>query len=232
MLSVRSGKSRGATRLDWLDSRHTFSFADYYDPAAMGFSVLRVINDDIVAPGAGFPTHPHRDMEIITWVLDGALEHHDSMGNGSIIRPGDAQRMSAGRGVTHSEMNPSRSEPVRLLQIWLLPERPGITPGYDQRNFAETERRGRLRLVVSPDGAEGSITIHQDARMYAGLLDRRSSTEQEIADRRKGWLQVARGSVAVNGTDLKEGDGAALTNETHIAIQARDDSEVLLFDLP
>jgi redox-sensitive bicupin YhaK (pirin superfamily) len=232
MLSVRKSESRGQTRMSWLDSRHTFSFADYYDPAAMGFSVLRVINDDTVAPGAGFPTHPHRDMEILTWVLAGALEHRDSMGNGSIIRPGDAQRMTAGRGVTHSEMNPSRDAAVRLLQIWLLPDRRGLAPGYEQRNFAQSDRRGRLRLIVSPGGEDGSITIHQDTRVYAGLLDAGASLAQDLRQERRAWLQVARGSVVANGTRLHEGDGAAIENESRLAIEATTDSEVLLFDLP
>ncbi len=232
MLTVRRSDSRGATRFNWLDSRHTFSFGEYYDPAAMGFSVLRVINDDVVVPGAGFPTHPHSDMEIITWVLSGALEHRDSLGNGSIIRPGDAQRMTAGTGVTHSEMNPSRSEPVRLLQIWLLPNRRGLAPGYEQRNFTEADRRGRLRLIVSPDGNDGAITIHQDASVYTGLLDADRSVHHELRAGRKAWLQVARGSVALNGQELNEGDGAAIEHERKIAIKAAKDSEVLLFDLP
>ncbi len=232
MLQIRRGDSRGATRLDWLESRHTFSFGDYYDPEAMGFSVLRVINDDLVAPAAGFQTHPHRDMEIVTWVLSGALEHRDSLGNGSIIRPGDAQRMSAGTGVTHSEMNPSSAEPVRLLQIWLLPDRRGLAPGYEQRNFTESERRGRLRLIVSPDGADGSVRIHQDARVYAALLERASSAVHRMDPARKAWVQVARGSLMVNGAELIEGDGAALEDEANVALEAAKDSEVLLFDLP
>jgi redox-sensitive bicupin YhaK (pirin superfamily) len=232
MLSSRKSEERGVTRLDWLDSRHTFSFGDYYDPAAMGFSVLRVINDDVVAARAGFPTHPHRDMEIITWVLSGALEHRDSLGNGSIIRPGDAQRMTAGRGVTHSEFNPSPDEPVRLLQVWILPDRRGLTPGYEQRNFAEADRRGRLRQIVSPDGADGSITIHQNARVYAGLLEAGAPTEQSLKPTRKAWLHIARGTVQANGMRLSEGDGAAIENEARIVIAATENSEVLLFDLP
>jgi redox-sensitive bicupin YhaK (pirin superfamily) len=232
MLSSRKSEERGVTRLDWLDSRHTFSFGDYYDPAAMGFSVLRVINDDVVAARAGFPTHPHRDMEIITWVLSGALEHRDSLGNGSIIRPGDAQRMTAGRGVTHSEFNPSPDEPVRLLQVWILPDRRGLTPGYEQRNFAEADRRGRLRQIVSPDGADGSITIHQNARVYAGLLEAGAPTEQRLKPTRKAWLHIARGTVQANGMRLSEGDGAAIENEARIVIAATENSEVLLFDLP
>ncbi len=231
MLLIRKSGERGLTRLDWLDSRHTFSFGEYYDPAAMGFSVLRVINDDVVAPGAGFPTHPHRDMEIITWVLSGALEHRDSLGNGSIIRPGDAQRMTAGTGIMHSEFNPSPDEPVRLLQIWILPDRQGLRPGYEQHNFTEADRRGRLCQIVSPDGAEGSITIHQDARVYASLLDAGAFIEQSLRPGRRAWLHIARGAVRANGTGLSEGDGAALEGEARIAIEGVEDSEVLLFDL-
>jgi redox-sensitive bicupin YhaK (pirin superfamily) len=231
MLLIRKSGERGLTRLDWLDSRHTFSFGEYYDPAAMGFSVLRVINDDVVAPGAGFPTHPHRDMEIITWVLSGALEHRDSLGNGSIIRPGDAQRMTAGTGIMHSEFNPSPDEPVRLLQIWILPDRQGLRPGYEQHNFTEADRRGRLCQIVSPDGAEGSITIHQDARVYASLLDAGAFIEQSLRPGRRAWLHIARGAVRANGTGLCEGDGAALEGEARIALEGVEDSEVLLFDL-
>jgi quercetin 2,3-dioxygenase len=232
MISVRKSEERGATRLDWLNSRHTFSFGDYHDPAAMGFSVLRVINEDAVTPRAGFPTHPHRDMEIVTWVLAGALEHRDSLGNGSVIRPGDAQRMTAGSGITHSEFNPSAAEPVHFLQIWILPQRRGLAPGYDQRNFAESERHGRLRLIVSPDGADGSITIHQDARVYSGLLDVGSTAEHRLEVGRTAWLQVARGAVLINATRMQEGDGAAIENEARVAIEAKADSEVMLFDLP
>ena len=231
MLLIRKSGERGLTRLDWLDSRHTFSFGEYYDPAAMRFSVLRVINDDVVAPGAGFPTHPHRDMEIITWVLSGALEHRDSLGNGSIIRPSDAQRMTAGTGIMHSEFNPSPDEPVRLLQIWILPDRQGLRPGYEQHNFTEADRRGRLCQIVSPDGAEGSITIHQDARVYASLLDAGAFIEQSLRPGRRAWLHIARGAVRANGTGLSEGDGAALEGEARIAIEGVEDSEVLLFDL-
>ncbi|VVM08210.1 pirin family protein [Methylacidimicrobium tartarophylax] len=232
MFTVRRSEERGRTELDWLESRHTFSFDQYYDPAAMGFSVLRVLNDDRIAAGAGFPTHPHRDMEIVTWVLSGALEHRDSLGNGSIIRPGEAQRMTSGRGVTHSEFNPSPEEALHLLQIWLLPARRGLEPGYEQRNFPEAERQGRLRLIVSPDGADGSITIHQDARIYAGLLDMGSSWEAEIGPARHVWLQVARGAARANGHRLDEGDGAALVEEGRISIEGIAPAELLLFDLP
>ncbi|MHB8383004.1 MAG: pirin family protein [Candidatus Binataceae bacterium] len=232
MLTIRRADSRGHTQLDWLDSHHTFSFGDYYDPAAMGFSVLRVINDDIVAARGGFPTHPHNNMEIVTWVLSGALEHRDSMGNGSVIRPGDAQRMSAGTGITHSEFNASTAEPVHLLQMWLLPDRRGLAPGYEQRNFAESERRGRMRLVASPDGADGSVTIHQDARLYDGILGAGESIAHRLDGKRKGWLHVARGAVKVNDAALKTGDGAAIENESALKLAASEDSEVLLFDLP
>ncbi|MGC1676689.1 MAG: pirin family protein [Candidatus Binataceae bacterium] len=232
MLTIRKAGSRGHTLLDWLDSHHTFSFGDYYDPAAMGFSVLRVINDDVVAARGGFPTHPHNNMEIVTWVLSGALEHRDSMGNGSVIRPGDAQRMTAGTGVTHSEFNASKTEPVHLLQMWLLPDRRGLAPGYEQRNFAETERRGRMRLVASPDGADGSVTIHQDARLYDGILSAGESLAHPMDGKRKGWLHVARGAVKANDATLKAGDGAAIENESALKLAASEQSEVLLFDLP
>lgn len=232
MLTIRKAGSRGHTLLDWLDSWHTFSFGDYYDPAAMGFSVLRVINDDIVAARGGFPTHPHNNMEIVTWVLSGALEHRDSMGNGSVIRPGDAQRMTAGTGVTHSEFNASKAEPVHLLQMWLLPDRRGLTPGYEQRNFAEAERRGRMRLVASPDGADGSVTIHQDARLYDGVVNAGESIAHPMDGKRKGWLHVARGTIKANDVALKAGDGAAIENESALKLAASEQSEVLLFDLP
>jgi redox-sensitive bicupin YhaK (pirin superfamily) len=232
MLSIRKAEERGSTSIDWLDSKHTFSFGDYYDPATMGFSVLRVINEDRVIGGGGFPTHAHRDMEIVTWVLEGALEHRDSTGGGSVIRPGDAQRMSAGRGIRHSEFNASQTEPVHFLQIWLLPEKTGIAPGYEQRNFSEESRRGQLRLVASPDGALGSITINQDARIYDGILSRGESAKHEIAAGRRAYLQVARGRVAAGSTMLSAGDGAAIEKESSIEVRAEADSELLLFDLP
>lgn len=232
MIILRKADRRGHTALDWLDSHHTFSFGEYYDPAAMGFSVLRVINDDTVAPRGGFPTHPHKDMEIVTWVLAGVLEHRDSMGNGSVIRPGDAQRMSAGTGITHSEFNASPSEPVHFLQMWVLPARRGLTPGYEQRNFAKADRRGKMRLVASPDGAEGSITIHQDARLFDGILGAGESITQPLDPKRKGWLHVARGAVRVNDAALATGDGAAIEAEASLKIAAAKDSEILLFDLP
>ena len=232
MLTVRKSNERGRTKIDWLDSRHTFSFGDYYDATAMGFSVLRVINEDRVVGGGGFPTHGHRDMEIVTWVLEGALEHRDSIGNGSVIRPGDAQRMSAGCGIRHSEFNASRTDPVHFLQIWLLPARAGIDPGYEQRNFPESTRRGKLTIVASPDGADGSITIHQDARMYDGVFATDEATTHKIPGGRRAYLHVARGSIEANGVSMGEGDGAAIENEDSLAIAARAQTEVILFDLP
>lgn len=232
MLTIRKSEERGRTEIDWLESRHTFSFDRYYDPAWMGFSALRVINDDRIAAGEGFPTHPHRDMEIFTWVLSGALAHRDSLGHGSILRPGEAQRMTAGRGIAHSEFNPSPREPLHLLQIWILPERRGLDPGYERKEFPEAERYGRLRLLVSPDGVEGSIRIHQDVRISAGLFGARDAWEERLASGRRAWIQMARGAVRVNGDRLEEGDGAALAGEARIVIEGIDSAELLLFDLP
>jgi len=228
MIKIRKAEDRGHFDHGWLNTFHTFSFADYYDPTNMGFRTLRVINDDRVEPGAGFGMHGHRDMEIITYVLDGELGHKDSMGNGSVIRPGEVQRMSAGTGVRHSEVNPSPVQWLHLLQIWILPEREGITPGYEQKMFEKDERQGRLRLVASPDGADGSVTIHQDVRLYATLLD-----EQEVThtfdEKRYGWLHVARGVATLNGIEMRQGDGAAIADEKTITIGGT--GEVLLFDL-
>ncbi len=231
MMQLRRSPERGHFDHGWLDTLHTFSFADYYDPRHMHFRTLRVINEDRVAPGAGFPTHPHRDMEIVTYVLEGALQHRDSMGNGSVIRPGDVQRMSAGSGVTHSEYNASESEPVHLLQIWMLPERKGIPPSYEQKAFSEEERRGKLRLVASPDGRDGSVTIHQDNALYVALLGPGESVRHELAPNRHAWLQVARGRVTLNGTELAAGDGAAISQEKFVELRGVQDAEVLLFDL-
>ncbi len=230
MISARPGAERGHFNHGWLDTRHTFSFADYYDPAHMGFSVLRVINEDFVAPGKGFPTHGHRDMEIITWILEGALEHKDSLGSGSVIRPGDAQRMSAGTGIRHSEFNPSQSEQVHLLQIWLLPNRQGIAPGYEQTHFDDAALANRLCLIASPEGREGSVTIQQDARAYATRLNG-AELVHTLAPKRRAWLQVARGEVTLNGKPLAAGDGAAVENETTLRLTGRG-AEFLLFDLP
>src|ERR1041385_56490 len=213
MITIRQSDERGHLNHGWLDTYHTFSFDQYYDPAHMHFRSLRVINEDRVAAGRGFPTHSHRDMEIITYILSGALEHRDSMGNGSVIKPGDVQRMTAGTGVAHSEFNPDPSEPVHLLQIWILPNARNLTPGYEQKFFAADERQRRLRLIASPDGAEGAVTINQDARVYASLLPQGTSIEHELAANRHAWLQVARGSLDLNGTRLQPGDGAAINSE-------------------
>jgi redox-sensitive bicupin YhaK (pirin superfamily) len=228
MITIRKTDERGYFDHGWLQTHHTFSFADYYDEAFMGFRALRVINEDRIAPGHGFGRHGHRDMEIVTYVLSGALAHNDSMGTGSVIRPGEVQRMSAGTGVMHSEANASETEPVELLQIWLLPERRGITPGYEQKMFGE-ERLGRLRLVASRDGREGSVTIHQDAAIYASLLDGGSVTHA-FAPGRYGWLQLARGAAEVNGVRLAAGDGAAIADEASLTIEGQG-AELLLFDL-
>ena len=227
MIHIRKAADRGHFDHGWLDTYHSFSFADYFDPEFMGFRALRVINDDRVAPGRGFGMHGHRDMEIVTYVLDGALAHRDSMGNGSIIRPGEVQRMSAGTGVTHSEANPSDTDPLRLLQIWILPERRGDKPSYEQKMFTDAERRGALRLGASPDSRDGSVTIHQDVEIYASLID--GEVTHTFRPGRYGWLQVARGNVELNGNALKEGDGAAISEEESVTINGS--GEVLLFDL-
>jgi hypothetical protein len=231
MLTMRKAADRGHADFGWLDSRHTFSFGDYYDPRHMGFRALRVINEDVVRGGGGFATHPHRDMEIVTYVLAGALAHKDSMGNGSTILPDDVQRMSAGTGVTHSEHNASASEDVHLLQIWLLPAATGMAPSYEQRAFSREEKRGRLRLVGAADGREGAVTIHQDVALYATVLAPGERVSHALAPERHVWVQITRGRVTVNGTSLGAGDGAALSSEPHAEIAAQDDSELLLFDL-
>jgi len=231
MITIRKSEERGHFNLGWLDTYHTFSFDQYYDPAHMHFRSLRVINEDRVAPGKGFPTHSHRDMEIITYILSGALEHRDSMGNGSVIRPGDVQRMSAGTGVAHSEFNPSESEPVHLLQIWIMPRARNLPSSYEQKFFSEEDRRGRLRLVASEDGREGSVTIQRDARLYAATLEAGSTIEHQLADQRYAWIQVARGNLNVNGQELAQGDGAAVSDEQQLRIAAADEAELLLFDL-
>src|ERR1035438_8088184 len=231
MIVHRKASERGNSRLNWLDGRHTFSFNQYYDPAWMGFRTLRVINDDRIAPKGGFGTHPHRDMEIVTWVLDGVLRHKDSTGSEGEIRPGEAQRMSAGTGVFHSEFNGSTSEPLHLLQIWIEPAQQDTAPSYEQKAFTEAERRNRLRLIASPDGRDGSVTIGQDASIYNGLLDLGAAVELLVAPSRAAWVQVAKGAVTVNGLNLGEGDGAALSDETAVRITAREPTEVLVFDL-
>ena len=231
MIRIRRAAERGHADHGWLDTRHSFSFADYHDPEHMGYRSLRVINDDRVTPGAGFPTHPHRDMEIISYVVDGALEHRDSIGNGSVIRPGDIQRMTAGTGVRHSEFNPSDTEGGRFLQIWMVPEKVGLDPGYEQKHFPEAERRGRLRLAVSRDGREGSIRVHQDVEIYAGLLDGADRVTHNLARGRGAWIQVIRGRLRVGEHDLNEGDGAALDDEPSVSIDGAEQAELLLFDL-
>jgi quercetin 2,3-dioxygenase len=218
MLTVRKAEDRGHANHGWLDTHHTFSFADYHDRRFMGFGPLRVINDDTVAPGEGFPKHGHRDMEIISYVLEGGLQHEDSMGNGSVIRPGDVQRMSAGTGVMHSEYNASKDRPVHFIQIWVIPRGPGLPGGYEQRFFSEEEKRGRLRLVVSPDGLEGSVHLQQDVRVFAAVLEPGKSVQHRFQNRRNGWLHVARGAAEVNGTALKAGDGLAIDGESEIRI--------------
>jgi quercetin 2,3-dioxygenase len=231
MISFRDRMARGQTRTGWLDSRHSFSFAHYHDPAQMGFRSLRVINEDRVIPGAGFPRHGHRDMDIISYVLAGALEHKDSLGNGAVIRPGEVQRMSAGSGILHSEFNPSQTEPVHFLQIWIIPDQVGLPPSYEQKAFPVAERRGRLRLVAAPHGEEGAVTVHQDARLFIADLKPGERVVHEVARGRGLWLQLARGIAAVNGTEMREGDGAAVTDEPSVAIEAETAAEILLFDL-
>ena len=231
MVTVRKSEERGHANHGWLDTYHTFSFADYHDPREMGFGALRVINDDKVQPGQGFGTHGHRDMEIITYILEGALEHKDSMGNGSVIRVGDVQRMSAGTGVRHSEFNPSQEERVHLLQIWIEPDVTGIAPSYEETNIPAVEKKGRLRLIASPDGREGSVTIHQDAFVYASVLDGKDAVSHQLAPGRRAYIHVARGTVEVNGTPLKGGDGAKIAGESEINLGKAAQAEVLLFDL-
>jgi redox-sensitive bicupin YhaK (pirin superfamily) len=230
LIRIRKGSERGHADHGWLDTHHTFSFAQYHDPRHMGFRAIRVINDDRVAPGAGFPTHPHKDMEIISYVVEGALEHRDSMGNGSVIRAGDVQRMTAGTGVTHSEFNPSQTEGTRFLQIWIEPERRGIEPGYEQKHFSTEDRCGRLKLVASAGGRDGSLTVHRDVRFYAGLLSSGQAVTHEIRDGRGAWIQVVSGRVRVGDEVLGEGDGAALEQEASVRIIGEQSAEVLLFD--
>lgn len=231
MIKIRKASDRGHADHGWLDTYHTFSFSTYHDPDHMGFRSLRVMNEDVVAPGKGFGTHPHRDMEIVTYVLSGALEHKDSMGNGEVLRPGEFQRMSAGTGITHSEFNPSPDEPVHLYQIWLFPERKGLEPSYEQKRFPEEERQNRLRLVASRDRAEGSLLIHQDARIFLSTLDDGQNVRHELEPGRHAWLQVLRGSVRLNGEALETSDGASISEESLLEIAATEPAEILLFDL-
>ena len=232
MIDVRRSDERGKTRLDWLDSRHTFSFGEYYDPRHMGFGALRVINEDRVRPGAGFPTHGHRDMEILTWVLDGGLAHRDSLGTGSTIRPGEIQRMSAGTGIRHSEYNASGADSVHFLQIWIVPDRPNLEPGYQQQAFAPGELAGRLRLIASRDGSDGTVRVAQDAEVWAARLADGDRVVHDLRPGRMAWLQVARGSISLDGETLAAGDGAAIRTPGPVAFSGLDDGEVLLFDLP
>jgi len=228
MIETRPSEERGHSQLSWLDSHFTFSFDQYYDPEHVHFRSLRVINEDVVAPGGGFPTHPHRDMEILTWILEGALEHRDNTGGRGVIRPGELQHMTAGRGVMHSEFNPSSKDPVHLLQIWIMPDRKGLDPSYEQLAFADADLRGKFGLVAGP---RAPMTIHQDANLYIARLDKDTDASHTLASGRHAWVQVANGAVSLNGTNLKAGDGAAISEESQIRVQASQPSEVLLFDL-
>ena len=231
MIQIRKADQRGHANHGWLDTHFSFSFADYYDPQYVHFRTLRVMNDDRIAGGGGFPMHPHRDTEIVTYVVEGALEHRDSMGNGSVIKPGDIQYMGAGTGVTHSEFNASKSEPVHLYQIWMFPEKQGLRPAYGQKNFSKEEKRGKLRLLVSPDGRDGSVKIRQGNELYASLLASGETVKHDLKPDRHAYVQVARGSLILNGNKLEEGDGAAISQEKAVQLTAVNDAEVLLFDL-
>ncbi|MEP6707887.1 MAG: pirin family protein [Pyrinomonadaceae bacterium] len=231
MITIRKSAERGHFDFGWLDTYHTFSFDRYYDPAHMAFRSLRVINEDRVQAGHGFPTHSHRDMEIITYILEGELEHKDSMGNGSVIRPGDVQRMTAGTGVAHSEKNPANDEAVQLLQIWILPSQQGLPPGYEQISYSRGDLQGELRLIASDDGRDGSVTIHQDARVYATILELNASATHKMEAERHAWVQVARGAVKLNDNYLRQGDGAAVSDESSLTLVGTEPAEVLLFDL-
>ena len=231
MIIFRDRSTRGQTRTGWLDSKHSFSFGDYRDPAHIGFRSLRVINEDRVIPGAGFPRHGHRDMDIISYVLEGGLQHKDSIGSGTVIRPGEIQRMTAGTGIEHSEFNASETEPVHFLQIWLIPDKRGLPPSYEQKPVPLEERSGKLRLVAAPDAKDGAVTLHEDARVYVANLSAGERVAHDIAPGRGVWVQVARGIVGLNGTELREGDGAAVEEEKSVTIEAETDSEILLFDL-
>jgi redox-sensitive bicupin YhaK (pirin superfamily) len=231
MITIRRSSERGHFDHGWLNTYHTFSFDQYYDPRYMGFRNLRVINEDFVAAGRGFPKHGHRDMEIITWILEGALQHEDSMGNGSIIRPGDVQRMTAGTGVRHSEQNASVRQRVHLLQIWILPHTVGLEPGYEQKAFSPDERRGQLRLIASQDGRDGSASVHQDVSLFSSILPAAAEVEHAMDQQRYAWIQVARGAVDVNGERAEQGDGVVAVGETNLRIRAEEDAEVVLFDL-
>ena len=231
MIKIRRSEERGGGDHGWLKTHHTFSFNDYWDQEWMGFRSLRVINEDWVAPNNGFPTHPHRDMEIITYILEGKIEHKDSLGTGSVILPGDGQRMTAGSGIRHSEFNPSATDAAHLLQIWIQPEKAGLQPSYEQKSFPEEEKRGKLRVVASRDAQDGSVKINQDAKLYVSLLEPGEEVSHEFGNGRHGWLQVARGTVELNGKKLAQGDGAAISDEKKLSIKGSENAEVLLFDL-
>lgn len=231
MLTLRKAEDRGHANHGWLNTYHTFSFANYYDPKHMGFRALRVINEDRVSPSAGFGTHGHKDMEIITYVLEGALEHKDSIGTGSVIKPGEVQRMSAGTGILHSEFNHSKTDSVHLLQIWLLPEKSGLLPSYEQQNFSPVKTPGKLLLVAARDGREDALTVHQDVDLYAAVLEPNQRVFHTLKPQRHAWVQVARGEITLNGLTLDKGDGAAISDETDVVIEATTDAEILLFDL-
>ena len=231
MITLRPSQERGHVTLDWLNTYHTFSFDQYYDPKHMHFRSLRVLNEDTVQPGMGFPMHQHRDMEIVTVVLEGALEHKDNMGNGSIIRPGDIQRMTAGTGVLHSEFNPSKTEPTHLMQIWIFPEKKGLEPGYEQRTFDQEAQQGRFSLIAAREPRDGAVKINQDAELYFARLDTGETARHELKPDRHLWLQVAKGEVKLNGTSLKAGDGAAVTEEKQLEVSAAQTAELVLFDL-
>jgi len=231
MITIRRSNERGGGEYGWLNTRHTFSFNDYWDDKWMGFRSLRVINEDWVAPSGGFPTHPHRDMEIITYILSGKLEHKDSLGTGSVILPGDGQRMTAGRGIRHSEFNPSKTETAHLLQIWIVPDKQGHEPSYEQKSFSEAEKRGKLRLIASNTGTDGSVKINQDAHLFVSLLSPGEEVKHTLGAKRHAWVQIAKGEAELNGQRLKQGDGAAVSDEKNLTIKGTQDAEVLLFDL-
>jgi len=231
MMDVIRSDSRGGADHGWLKSKHTFSFADYYNPSMMGFATLRVVNEDWIEPGMGFGTHPHRDMEIVTYMIEGALEHKDSMGNGSVIRPGELQRMTAGTGVYHSEFNHSKQDKAHLLQIWILPERAGLQPGYEQKLFPDEEKRNRWRVVASRDGRDGSLTIHQDVILSSTILDEGGEIDYTFADGRRGFAQIVHGGITVDSEELSAGDAVALQDQRTISIKAKEEAEILLFDM-
>lgn len=231
MINIRKSEDRGHANHGWLDTYHTFSFANYYDPNHLGFRSLRVINEDRVSPGSGFGTHGHENMEIITYILEGELEHKDSIGNGSIIQPGEVQRMSAGTGILHSEFNHSQTNPVHLLQIWIVPDQKGLQPSYEQKSFSSTNTSVHLKLIAAPEGKNGIVIVHQDVNLYAGILERGTLINHSLLPQRHAWIQVARGAITVNDIPLETGDGAAISEETKIVIESRQKSEILLFDL-